>query len=90
MSFLSAGGNLIIINVISWTFVLYVTHATIYLFHIIASDPRLYFVSADISSSACCLCCWLVRLSGYPCCSLGQRVSFCWTLLSNLSGSAQR
>lgn len=86
----SADGNQVIISVMSWTIVLSITHATIYLFHIIASDPRLYFVSCHISSSACCLCCWRARLSGYPCCSLGQQVSFCWTLFSNLSGSAQR
>lgn len=55
MSFLSADSNLIIISVIAWTFVLYVTLATIYLFHIIAPDPGL---SSDSSSSAC-LCCWL-------------------------------
>lgn len=78
--FLSAGNNQVIVIVIFWTIVLPVTHAAIYLFGIIASD---------IASSACYwLSCWLDWLSGYPCCSLGQQVSFCWTLLSNLSGSA--
>lgn len=89
ISFSSAGSNQVIVGVIFWTIVLPVTHAAMYLLDIIASDPRLHFASSDIASSAC-LSCWLAWLSGYPCCSLGQQVSFCWTLLSNLSGSAQR
>lgn len=87
--FLYAHSNQVIIRVFSWTIVPSVAHATINLFHIIACEPRLSSVSSDISSSARCLSCWLARLSGYPCCSLGQQVSFRWTLLSNLSGSAQ-
>lgn len=46
-------------SVILWTVVLSLSHATIYLFHIIAFDPKLYVVPSDISSSACCLSCWL-------------------------------
>lgn len=42
--FLSAGNNQVIVSVIFWTIVLPVTHAAIYLFGIIASDPRLHLI----------------------------------------------